>query len=561
MKEKIKKLFKNQKLISYIIIILVTIFTCIPLFSKYIDISVDDGIQHICRLIGTYDSLQEKNLFPVIMSGFCNGFGYSWNIFYSPLTAYLPLIFRIFTTSFVICLKLFMFSTMLLSGIFMYKLVYKISNSHKAGIISAIIYIIAPYHLTDLYSRVAIAELASFMFLPIVFIGMYNLLNNNQKTYYIAIGAIGLTLTHNVITIYTAIFCLIYLLVNYKKINKEIIKSILANILIILLCTSFYWIPLIEHYFATTYEVFVPNRMFKNSTVIESKLLFKELFITRPWDSNFHIGLPIIFGIVLTFAYRKIISIKYQKLISTFLAFGIASIIMTLKIFPFEYLPRILKMLQFPWRMMEFASFFLSIVSGVTISMFINRNNNKKLPLIIISIVYATILIASNIQKVEIPFNEEKYLEPINLNRVTSKIHPECASFEYLPQKAFKNMKYIKTRNQDAIILNGTATITNQNKTGTIMNFTIENTAQDTKIELPYIYYLGYSAKLMQQDGNIVNLEIKESENGFCMLELPNIEKGKVEINYNGTTLMKISYVLSAIGIILLACYVVGANN
>ena len=58
----------------------------------------DDGIQHICRLMGTYQSLQEGQT--KIMSNFCNGFGYSWNIFYSPLTALLPLIFKFIGASF-----------------------------------------------------------------------------------------------------------------------------------------------------------------------------------------------------------------------------------------------------------------------------------------------------------------------------------------------------------------------------------------------------------------------------------------------------------------------------
>lgn len=220
MKEKLRDFIKNKKIISYLIIIFVSIFVCIPLCSKYADISTDDGIQHIYRLIGTFSSLQEGNLFPVIMSEFCNGFGYSWNIFYSPLTAYLPLIFKIFTNSFVICLKLFIFATIALSGIYMYKLVFRITKSHKASIISAILYISAPYHLTDIYNRVAIAELATFTFLPIVFIGMYDLFKENKKSYYLAIGAIGLTLTHNVLTVYTAIFCLIYMIINYKK-NKQ----------------------------------------------------------------------------------------------------------------------------------------------------------------------------------------------------------------------------------------------------------------------------------------------------------------------------------------------------
>lgn len=169
MKKVVRNILKNKKVLSYFIIIAISIFLCIPLFSKYMDISRDDGIQHICRLIGTYNSIKQGNTFGIIMSDFCNGFGYSWNLFYSPLTAYIPLIFHLFTSSFVLCLKLFMLLTIALSGICMFQFVYKMFRSYKAGVIAGVLYMCAPYHLTDLYNRIAIAELASFIFLPIVF--------------------------------------------------------------------------------------------------------------------------------------------------------------------------------------------------------------------------------------------------------------------------------------------------------------------------------------------------------------------------------------------------------
>lgn len=554
MKKYVKLILNNKKLLSYLIILFISIFVCIPLFSKNMDIARDDGIQHICRLIGNFTTLKEGNLFPVIMSDFCNGFGYSWNIFYSPLTAFLPLIFKIFCASFVTCLKLFMFFTMLLSGIFMYKLVYKISKSHKAGVISAILYICAPYHLTDLYSRIAIAELASFVFLPIVFIGMYDLFNKNTKqTYWISIGAIGLILSHNVITVYTAVFCFIYLLINYKKLNnRNIIKSLLLNIAIILLCTSFYWLPLLEHYFATNYEVFMPERMFKNNTLIGSKLSLMDFFITKPYNMNFHIGLPIVLGIILAFIYRKKIKIRYRKTIIVFLVFGLISIIMSSKLFPFEYLPSSLKMIQFAWRMMEFASFFLSIVCGIVITMFINGNSKKEAIVTILLIIYISIAIITSMTTVEIPFNEENYLNPQPVTSSTGRIHAGCATFEYLPQKALKNRAYIETRTNDVIILQGNAKIEETHKENTNLTFKLSEVEENTKLELPYIFYLGYSAKLEKQDGINENLKIEESDNGFCMITIPNVTEGKITLSYMGTTLMKFSYALTIFGVISL---------
>lgn len=432
----------------------------------------------------------------------------------------------------------------------MYKLVYKISKNHTSAVISAIYYIIAPYHLTDLYTRIAIAELASFMFLPIVFIGMYDLFKENKKTYYIAIGAIGLILTHNIIAVYTAIFCFIYMLVNYKKLNnKFVIKSILINVGLMLLCTSFYWIPLLEHYFATTYEVFIPERMFKNVTLIGSKLSLTDLFVTKPWGMNFHIGIPIIFGIILTFIYRNKLDSKYKKEIMLFLVFGLISIIMSLKVFPFEYFPDMLKMIQFVWRMMEFAVFFLSIVCGIVITKFIS-NNRRKMLFTSVFMIYLIVLVISIKKTTKIPFSEEKYIEPVPLENMATSIHPGCATFEYLPEKAYSNFDYLKTRPKESLIIVGKADIVEEKKDGINLIFKVENIDGKVTIELPYIYYLGYTAKLTDANEKSEYLEIKESNNGFCMIEVEN--NGSIEISYTGTILMKIAYGLTLIGIIIL---------
>lgn len=563
MKKNLTKLLKNKTILSYLIILAIALYICIPLFSKNMDISRDDGIQHICRLIGTYNTLKEGQIFSNIMSDFCNGFGYSWNIFYSPLTAYFPLIFKLITSSFVICLKISMFISIFLSGVFMFQLTHKIFKSYKVGVISAILYMSAPYHLTDLYNRIAVAELASFIFLPLVFNGMYDLFyKQNKIPYGIIFGAIGLILTHNVITVYTVIFCFIYLVIHYKKINKSIIKKIFISALIILLSTSFYWLPLIEHMKTTTYEVFIPERMYTNNTLVGSKLSLAELFITEKYGMNFHIGLLIILGSALTFLYRKNITKRNKKNLIIFFALGLVSVIMSTKIFPYEYMPGFLKMIQFTWRMLEFSSFFFSIVASYGITMFLNKNNKLELFVVISILIYLAVSILLQNNQVPIAFNEEKYLTSIPVTSETGRVHAGCASFEYLPQKAFSNRQYIETRTQEIYILEGNADIYNTNKENTNLTFEIENVTENTKLELPYIFYLGYTANIINSDNTKTKVEIQESDNGFCMIELSNLDKGKIEIKYTGTVLMRTSYVLSLFSIlVILAIYILNRKK
>ena len=372
----------KDKLKDYILICIVSLIISLPIINQNFNIYGDDGIQHIARLMGTYQSIEEGQIIPVIMSQFCNGFGYSWNIFYSPLTAYIPLIFHIFTSSFELILKLFIILTCFLTGISMYEFVKKVTKNRYAGLLASIIYILAPYRLTDMYMRMAISELTSFIFLPIVFHGMYNIFNSEEKSVkkslVLTLGATGLILTHSVIAMYAAFFCFIYFLINIKKLkDKKVLRMLAVNILLIILLTLFYTIPLLEHKINVDYEVFKPGRMEKTEELIRNKVDLIDLIYTKQNNFSFEIGLISIIGVVLTIlAFRKVEK-ENRKIYWFSLICGIACIILSLRFFPFEKLPSILKMIQFTFRLLEFSSFFFAFVSAVNYALIIKNFNMK----------------------------------------------------------------------------------------------------------------------------------------------------------------------------------------
>ena len=156
----------------------------------------------------------------------------------------------------------------------------------------------------------------------------------------------------------------------------------------------------------------------------------------------------------------------------------------------------------------------------------------------------------------------------IEVTSSTGRVHPGCASFEYLPSKAFNNRKYIEEREDVPIILsektenlmqseNATyeqeAKIENFNKDGTNCSFEIvANTVDESlEIELPYIYYIGYNVEYTDDSGNNYSVETYESENGFLCIRVPN-ENITVNVKYTGTVLMKIAYIISAVTVLVL---------
>lgn len=555
---KIKRIFETQNVKEILILLISAIFICLPLLNSKLDIMYDDGIQHVSRLIGTYQSIKEGQTFPVIMSKLCNNFGYSWNLFYSPLTAYLPLIFKLIGASFVGSIKLFMFFVVLLSGITMYFFVKEVTKNNKVALLAGIFYIFAPYRLTDMYARNALAELTSFVFLPMVFQGLYGILKQKKKREYLLIfGAIGLILTHTVITMYTAIIYFIYLLTQIKKIkNKTIIRKIVISLLFIIVITSFFTLPLLEHKMSANYEVFKEGRMERTDVLVAFKLSFLDLFYTSKENiMTYEIGclsviLLILSPIVIKKLKQKCKNTDFYRFYIFALIAGLISIIMTLKIFPFEKLPSILKMLQFSFRMLEFSSFFFAFVVAVNIGVLLKKVKYKDVAVITIVLMILTCSFIPHLHYKD-NIDENRLIEGVTVTSQTGRVHAGCASFEYLPCKAFENRSYIETRSDEVLILEGNAKIENQNKENTNLTCKISYVLEETKLELPYIYYLGYEVTL-EKDGKITKLDTYETENGFIGVTIPVLEEANLQVHYEGTILMKISAIVSIIGTIIL---------
>lgn len=561
----IKLLNKIKDNKEYLCILLISIIVCIPLMNKNINIYRDDGIQHVCRLIGTYQTIKSGEMLPMIMASFCNNFGYSWNIFYSPLTAYAPLIFKIFNFTFTNCLKIFMFAVTLLSGITMYTFMMNVTKNKNVSLLSSILYVLAPYRITDMYIRIAVAELASFVFIPIIFDGLYSVLKEEKLSFKLIWGTVGLILTHTVITMYMAIICLLYLVFNIKKLKSiKVIRILVISLVCILLITSFYWVGLLQHHNATSYEVFVPGRMEVGNKLEYYKTEFYQLFHTNKDQTMIYaIGLVTVLGLVLTPIAWKNVEKDYKRTYVLFLIFGIILIIMTLTFFPFEKLPSIFKMIQFTFRLYEFTEFFFAFVAGINYGIIIKK---FKISDVIVLAVISTLLLIPYKSKLEyeLSTNEDRLIEGVRVTENTGRVHAGMASMEYLPSKAFKVLNtYIANRKDEPIITNGEAEILNYSKNRTNLEFELANmkskqeadnqnnkTEAGLTIELPYIYYLGYRVY-----ANGSEIEYAESDNGFVQIKInPALYEQNVKINmkYTGTNEMIVANAISIISAMIL---------
>lgn len=181
------------------------------------------------------------------------------------------------------------------------------------------------------------------------------------------------------------------------------------------------------------------------------------------------------------------------------------------------------------------------------------------LRILLISI-FIIILIACSMYKMTIFYTkdssqDEQYEKNILNN---TKISHKQINRDYMPLKAIiLQNTYVLEREDKTYILEGNAKIINEKKENLKDELELKDISKGTVLEFPYYYYVGYEIKIETKEG-IEKINAVESENGYlsCKIER-NIDEGKITVEYVGTAITDISYVISAISLILFICYII----
>lgn len=544
-----KNKFKELRYISLILI--VCLILCIPLLSSDLDVYYDDGIQHIARAYSTNLSIKNHE-HTTVLSNLANGFGYSWDLFYGPLSSIMIILGKLITTTFISGYKLVLFIGLLLSGITMYAFVYKLTNNKLTSTIASIFYIIMPYHLTDMYIRNAVGEFLSYIFIPLVFLGLYNLFHKEKRDWLLCLGAVGLLLTHNLMTFLTAIMAFIYLCTNFSKLkDTKILKKLFFNVVCILCISAFFWMPMVETALSGEYQVYQENAMSTADSFAESALDLEALFFTQKDATHvFEMGIPIIIILCLSiFTIKKVTGLHYKKEYILFLCLGILCLIMTTKYFPWNLCGNYFKMIQFPWRMLVFANFFLAIICALNIQILIKNFNIKDVIFFSFVCVLCTVPLINFLPTDQELVDMDQWSIGI-LTENTSDVIAGMGKSEYLPVKFNKHRSYILNKN-GVSVLSGKGDINEQKKDGQSLTCNVEIFEDHTILEFPYTYYPGYHIFLngMEVDGF-------QSSNGLLAISVNKMELSTVMVQYTGTFVMHLSRIISVISVLGFMFYI-----
>ena len=552
----------EYRYLGYILIFILTCIIMAPIFTMDLT-QINDAKIHLARILAV-DSVIKDGIFPPIIDiDFMNGFGYALNLFYGPITTFIPIIlFNIFgTTGFA--LKIFTVFAVLFSGINMYNFTFNITKRRNISTITALIYMALPYKLSNIYARSAVGEYTAYVFIPLVFEGIYNIIHEKKKNYLLCIGIVGLVLSHTITTIYTAIFAILFLLLNINKLKDlRIFRKITVNIFIAFLICLFYATPLIEHITLGNYVIYDKNLMHTSSnTVYDKALEINDLFSNEfgEQDVRYSIGIIVLFLILIGLFTFKKRNKEYKEIYWRFGLLAFISIWMTTKYFPWFLLPDFFGVIQFPWRCLGFFSFFVSLICGinaVTMAEKVLKSETLKdtfiFAIILSTCIFSSIGVLRNWNRGN-EKNEKIFDEVMSSD---DRIYVYGINREYLPQKAYKNLNYIDERENKTYILKGEVESIEEEKNKLKDVIYVKNAKQNTILELPYLYYLGYDIEISYNGNEAEKVKCFESDSGFLAIEIDECDNAIINVEYKGTMLEKLSYIISLIGIGIFISYV-----
>lgn len=554
----------------YLYIAVVALFVLLPLIScKYFN--GDDTAYHAASIIG----MSKSNLFNIfnlkIFDYIAGSFGYGEGLFYAQLPHYISsiifIIIKPFGLDVVASMKITHFICIFLSGIFMYKLMLNITEKNKnISFITAIFYMTIPYFISDIFVRDAFQEQFVFTFLPILFIGINELINKNYRKFYpnFIIGCLGLIYSHLVLTLYIAIEIFVVTLFSFKKVyTKENFKALLKALIIVIIFSLPFIAPMLENKLNTDYLVFQKGVMANSNTLNSGRLDIYDFFAIKDERlsifSNF---------IVLLFAFYSIIKVKTIKkeknkfMLYSSIILVILNFLLMSKLVNWEKMPYFLCMIQFTCRLQILFGFATCILAGLALTKFNVKDIKTTLLICLISCIFCTLYIQNkqtyqsyNVYDVK---DNESYLNTYKDYLGTTEI-PEKFDLseytkvyrEYYTMNTFYNIGYLKDRNQELKIVDGKADISNYKNQKNI-SFKIKN-IENATIELPKLYYLGYTITERLENGKKINIKYTENKNGFIEIKLT--KNGYVEMKYTGTIINRICNSLCIIVSLILIFY------
>ena len=383
-----------------LVLMLEFLYMSCPLWNDFL-VMGHDAEFHLGRIRGMYYCLRDRSLPMWINPYQGKGYGYVSPIMYPQLFLWFPALLMAVGVSLLNAYKLLLLSMNLFTILASFYAFKRVFRNKMIGLLAGMAYSMSIYRMEVLYTRGALGEALALTFLPIMILGLYEvLLGNYRRWIVLALGA-GAVISSHVLSTYLyavciGLFALASLGVMKRHEFKRRIGAMLAAGGMTFLMSAYFLVPFLSYYG----EDFAASSAENMSSVMKQHgVYFSQMFATFAEEAGGSLArgttkgeMPLTIGglflivIILTglllfdrnlkasFSHNKeqryLILVVWMETVGVLLAAS--------WLFPWQIVARIpilnrLNSMQFPWRLLAMAILGGAILLGVCVREIISK--------------------------------------------------------------------------------------------------------------------------------------------------------------------------------------------
>lgn len=517
----------------------VTVLVCVPALMNGGGAQGADWRFHLSRIEGIAQGLREGQ-FPVrIYSQAKDGYGYAPSLFYGEAFLYFPAVLRLLGMSVQGAYRTYVMVIQALTAGISFFSFRQMFRHNKTALLGSILYMLAPYHIYNIYWRSAVGEYTALAFLPLIPAAL-SLLYGSQlpdrhqakvacAELVVAFGALVQThiISLELATLATAIFCLYHF---RRTFTRRVLGVWLTAAGLVVLLNLWFLFPFVTVMMGGGYSSMYGGESFAGGLSVQKNGLWLSQLLNWRDDHN-SIGVVLVAGAVAFvwcwFTQGKGMPRREKKIGLWALLLGTLACWMSTNTFPWGWLGalpvagRLLLAIQFPWRYFSLATVLLVLVSVCVVSAL--RRGRYAQPV-------AVLLLSASLLGVGIFYHS--YLptvEPVYLGDSGQLIY---ADYKISNMSWYYDSLYLPdgaVEIRDGFVCNtpittvDIASVTREN--GVTVLSCSEATGQMGHAELPLLYYPGYT--ILNTEGNVFR-----TENGMVGVTVPAGYSGEIRVEF-----------------------------
>ena len=508
-------------------------------------VSGHDAQFHMGRVLNMVNAMRSGQ-FPVRLGAFLqNGYGAALSAFYPDLFLYLPACMIMMGATLVYSFHVLFIAMHLLSAVTMWYAAAKLFRSETAGVGASVLYTLCQYRLMDIYTRFAVGEALAMCFLPLFALGLYEVLWGDKRRWkLLAVSATLICQSHLITTAVCGVIAVGVGALSCVHVFKERrVSAVCKAIVAALLLNAFFFAPMYTYAKQQVITDFLMRDLSQEAISLAQVFYMPDLDAVH-YDPEITaepigLGISMLIGAVAAL-YAAVTREKKERsdvLALLGCAAGTVFTLMATKLFPWDRASSVtggmLDYIQFPWRLLTFASVCFAFAGGYALMRLKNANGAiMQLAVLALCAVCAMPMLSDETRKAEFTYDG-------------ALPHWDLRFADY----ALKNANLRSLDSREPVVSPGII-LKDFDKFGTKITAHI-SAKEDGTIMMPLYAFDGYTAEL---DGQPVDIERGEAEH--MLLRINAGVEGDLKIVFKGKAYWKVFDCISLaalIGLVLLS--------